>query len=52
MEQIKRVSEQQGDLDVGIGDEQRAFVEVFESADGHEGVAAFIEKRPAVFRGE
>ncbi len=48
---IKRVSGA-GDLDAGIDDEQHAFVEVFESADGHEGIAAFIEKRPAAFRGE
>jgi enoyl-CoA hydratase/3-hydroxyacyl-CoA dehydrogenase len=48
---IKRVSGA-GELDEGLGQEQEAFVETFVSADGREGVAAFIEKRPPVFRGE
>jgi len=47
---IKRVSAN-ADLDAGIAAEQAAFAEVFFSADAREGVAAFIEKRPASFEG-
>jgi len=42
--QIKRVSGA-GDLDTGIAAEKAAFVEVFGSADAHEGIAAFLGKR-------
>ncbi len=48
--QIKRVSAA-GDLDEGIDAEKRAFAEVFTSADGKEGIAAFLGKRPARFTG-
>jgi len=48
--QIKRVSAA-GDLDQGIEAEKRAFAEVFTSADGKEGIAAFLGKRPARFTG-
>jgi enoyl-CoA hydratase/3-hydroxyacyl-CoA dehydrogenase len=44
IEQIKRVSAA-GDLDAGIAAEKDAFVSTFHSADGHEGVGAFLAKR-------
>jgi enoyl-CoA hydratase/3-hydroxyacyl-CoA dehydrogenase len=47
---IKRVSGHT-DLDEGIAAEQAAFGEVFFSADAREGIAAFLEKRPASFQG-
>jgi enoyl-CoA hydratase / 3-hydroxyacyl-CoA dehydrogenase len=50
MEQIKRVSGS-GDLDEGIKAEQRAFAEVFQSADAEEGIAAFLGKRAPSFKG-
>jgi enoyl-CoA hydratase/3-hydroxyacyl-CoA dehydrogenase len=47
---IKEVSA--GDaLDAGLQAEQRAFVEVFATDDAREGVAAFLEKRQARWRG-
>jgi enoyl-CoA hydratase / 3-hydroxyacyl-CoA dehydrogenase len=48
--QIKQVSGA-GDLDQGIEDEKRAFAQVFASEDGQEGIAAFLGKRRARFRG-
>jgi enoyl-CoA hydratase / 3-hydroxyacyl-CoA dehydrogenase len=48
--QIKRVSAA-GDLDEGIEAEKRAFAEVFTSADGKEGISAFLGKRPPRFTG-
>jgi enoyl-CoA hydratase/3-hydroxyacyl-CoA dehydrogenase len=50
MEQIKRVSGA-GDLDRGIEAEQQAFATVFRSEDAKEGIAAFLGKRGARFRG-
>ena len=40
-----------GDIDAGIEREQQAFLEVFTSEDGREGVSAFVEKRRPRFRG-
>jgi enoyl-CoA hydratase / 3-hydroxyacyl-CoA dehydrogenase len=50
VEQIKRVSAA-GDIEVGIEREKQAFLEVFTSEDGREGVSAFVEKRRPRFRG-
>jgi enoyl-CoA hydratase/3-hydroxyacyl-CoA dehydrogenase len=50
IEQIKRVSGA-GDLDDGIAAEIDAFARVFASEDGQEGIAAFLGKREARFRG-
>jgi enoyl-CoA hydratase/carnithine racemase len=47
---IKQVAAQ-ADLDAGLAAEQAAFAEVFASADAREGIAAFLEKRPAEFQG-
>ncbi len=49
--QIKRVSAA-GDLDAGIEAEKEAFAAVFGSADAHEGIAAFLQKRAARWTGE
>jgi enoyl-CoA hydratase/3-hydroxyacyl-CoA dehydrogenase len=51
VEQIKRVSAT-GDLDAGIEAEKRAFAIVFASEDAREGIAAFLQKRPANFQGK
>ncbi len=51
LEQIKRVSAA-GDLDEGIDAEQRAFADVFASADAKEGIAAFLAKRAPRFEGK
>ncbi len=50
IEQIKRVSGA-GDLDEGIAAEQAGFATVFASADGREGVSAFLGKRAPRFEG-
>jgi len=47
---VKRVSAGAG-LDEGIEAERRAFAEVFLSADAHEGIAAFLDKRAPRFQG-
>ncbi len=51
VEQIKRVSAA-GDLDTGIEAEKRGFATVFQSADGKEGIAAFLGKRAPRFQGK
>lgn len=48
--EIKRVSGQ-GDLDAGIAAEKQGFAKVFGSEDAREGIAAFLGKRAARFRG-
>lgn len=40
------------DIETGLQAETEAFGQVFGTADAREGVAAFLEKRPAAFRGE
>jgi enoyl-CoA hydratase / 3-hydroxyacyl-CoA dehydrogenase len=47
---IKAVSGN-SDLDAGIAAEKDAFTEVFGSADGREGISAFIQKRAPKFTG-
>jgi len=39
-------------LSDGLADERRAFYLLFASADQKEGMAAFVEKRPPVWKGE
>ena len=50
VQQIKRVSAA-GDIDQGIEREKEAFIGVFASEDGREGVSAFVQKRKPRFRG-
>ncbi len=50
VQQIKSVSAA-GDLDQGIEAEKQAFGAVFASEDAREGIAAFLGKRQAKFRG-
>jgi enoyl-CoA hydratase / 3-hydroxyacyl-CoA dehydrogenase len=49
--QIKRVSAV-GDIDAGIEREKAAFVDVFTSEDGREGISAFVQKRKPRFTGK
>lgn len=48
--EIKRVSAR-SELEAGLADERDAFATVFATADAREGIAAFLEKRRAEFRG-
>lgn len=40
------------DIDTGLGNESSSFSTIFNTADFKEGVAAFLEKRPAQFTGK
>jgi enoyl-CoA hydratase / 3-hydroxyacyl-CoA dehydrogenase len=51
VQQIKQVSAA-GDLDAGIEAEKQGFGRVFVSDDAREGIAAFLQKRQAHFRGQ
>jgi enoyl-CoA hydratase/3-hydroxyacyl-CoA dehydrogenase len=51
VERIKRVSAV-GDIDAGIEREKAAFIEVFASHDGREGISAFVQKRKPQFSGK
>ena len=51
VEEIKKVSHK-GDLDEGIEAEKQGFADVFQTADGKEGIAAFLGKRKAQWKGE
>ena len=51
VEEIKKVSHK-GDLDEGIEAEKQGFADVFRTADGKEGIAAFLGKRKAQWKGE
>jgi enoyl-CoA hydratase/3-hydroxyacyl-CoA dehydrogenase len=50
VETIKRVSAA-GEIEVGIEREKKAFVDVFFSEDGREGISAFVQKRKPRFSG-
>ena len=51
IEQINSVSNK-GDLDEGIAAEKGGFAKAFSSEDAREGIAAFIQKRKASFKGK
>jgi enoyl-CoA hydratase/3-hydroxyacyl-CoA dehydrogenase len=51
VEEIKKVSHK-GDLDEGIEAEKQGFADVFQTADGKEGISAFLGKRKAEWKGE
>ncbi len=51
VEEIKKVSHK-GDLDEGIEAEKQGFADVFRTADGKEGISAFLGKRKAQWKGE
>jgi enoyl-CoA hydratase/3-hydroxyacyl-CoA dehydrogenase len=51
VERIKRVSAA-GEIDAGIEREKEAFIEVFFSQDGREGISAFVQKRKPHFSGK
>ncbi|MDX6586227.1 MAG: enoyl-CoA hydratase / 3-hydroxyacyl-CoA dehydrogenase [Solirubrobacterales bacterium] len=51
VEEIKKVSHK-GDLDEGIEAEKQGFADVFQTADGKEGISAFLGKRKAQWKGE
>jgi enoyl-CoA hydratase / 3-hydroxyacyl-CoA dehydrogenase len=51
VEQVKAVSHR-GDLDEGIEAEKAGFAVAFQSEDGREGVAAFLEKRSPHWQGK
>jgi enoyl-CoA hydratase/carnithine racemase len=50
LERIKRVSQPAG-VDEGLAAEREAFVGAIATEDAREGLAAFVEKRSARFRG-
>jgi enoyl-CoA hydratase/3-hydroxyacyl-CoA dehydrogenase len=49
---IKRTTAGDGDLDEGIEAEKAAFAGVFATTDAREGIAAFLAKRQAAWKGE
>jgi enoyl-CoA hydratase/3-hydroxyacyl-CoA dehydrogenase len=49
---IKRTTAGDGDLDDGIEAEKAAFAKVFATSDAREGIAAFLGKRQAAWKGE
>ncbi|MBV9943641.1 MAG: enoyl-CoA hydratase/isomerase family protein [Solirubrobacterales bacterium] len=51
LEQIKRVSAA-GDIESGIEAEKQGFASAFASEDAKEGIAAFLQKRTARFKGK
>ncbi len=51
VEQIKKVSHK-GDLDEGIEAEKAGFAAAFQTADAREGIAAFLGRRKANWKGE
>ena len=51
VEEIKKISHK-GDLDEGIEAEKQGFADVFQTEDGKEGIAAFLGKRKAQWKGE